>query len=267
MYTKPIILSANTWNNSFSFDERVAHLGKSEIVIPCVQEIESIDEIKLGSDTVFEEIDHQGNVRSCTWLAHIYKLLFPTEATNSTTPLYIFDNHNHALYFRSRFATTIRKWEGIKLLHIDQHSDLKAPPSYMGEQPAQVEQDGFINTEYIHPQETTDDAQQRREYANYTCNVGNFIMPYLKAFPFTSFQRIKAEQELLNYNLALWMDDKLLLDIDLDFRAPEMSIGQYEETIEKTRELIAEASLVTIATSPYFLDQSKALEILQDLLS
>ncbi len=63
------------------------------------------------------------------------------------------------------------------------------------------------------------------------------------------------------------MDDKLLLDIDLDFRAPEMSIGQYEESIEKTRELIAEASLVTIATSPYFLDQSKALEILQDLLS
>jgi len=63
------------------------------------------------------------------------------------------------------------------------------------------------------------------------------------------------------------MDDKMILDIDLDFRAPEMSIEKYEETIKKTRALMEEASLITIATSPYFLDQNIALKILHDLFT
>lgn len=62
------------------------------------------------------------------------------------------------------------------------------------------------------------------------------------------------------------MDDKLLLDIDLDFRAPEMNIEKYKATIEKTKEIMEQAELITIATSPYFLDQQRALEILKDLL-
>jgi hypothetical protein len=56
-----------------------------------------------------------------------------------------------------------------------------------------------------------------------------------------------------------------VLDIDLDFWAPDMPNEQMEETIALTRQLITNASLVTIATSPYFLDQKLAISLLREL--
>jgi hypothetical protein len=56
-----------------------------------------------------------------------------------------------------------------------------------------------------------------------------------------------------------------ILDIDLDFRAPEMSIDEYNKTINITRNLIQNSRVVTIATSPYFLDQNLAIKIIKDL--
>ena len=44
----------------------------------------------------------------------------------------------------------------------------------------------------------------------------------------------------------------IILDIDLDFRAPEMSIQEYEKTITQVRKLIfsPQVQCITIATSP-----------------
>lgn len=56
-----------------------------------------------------------------------------------------------------------------------------------------------------------------------------------------------------------------ILDIDLDFRAPEMSIEGYKKTINITKNLIKNSRVVTIATSPYFLDQNIAIKIIKDL--
>ncbi|MBQ2600072.1 hypothetical protein II582_01555 [bacterium] len=61
-------------------------------------------------------------------------------------------------------------------------------------------------------------------------------------------------------------ENDLILDIDLDFRAPEMSIEKYSETIEKVKNLISKSRVVTIATSSYFLDQNLAIKICKDLL-
>ena len=57
-----------------------------------------------------------------------------------------------------------------------------------------------------------------------------------------------------------------ILDIDVDFWAPEMGIGEFDRTIQKTRQLIAGANVVTIATSPCFMDQERAVEIVRKLL-
>jgi len=46
-----------------------------------------------------------------------------------------------------------------------------------------------------------------------------------------------------------------------------MSIGEFDRTIQKTRQLIARASMVTIATSPCFIDQKRAVEIVSMLLT
>jgi hypothetical protein len=44
-----------------------------------------------------------------------------------------------------------------------------------------------------------------------------------------------------------------------------MSIQKYQQTINITKNLIKNSGVVTIATSPYFLDQNLAIKIIQDL--
>jgi hypothetical protein len=55
-----------------------------------------------------------------------------------------------------------------------------------------------------------------------------------------------------------------ILDIDSDFRQDKEITP---EDIQIIRRLISQAKLVTIATSPYFMDQKKAIEIIEKLLS
>ena len=42
-----------------------------------------------------------------------------------------------------------------------------------------------------------------------------------------------------------------------------MGINNFEQTIKNTKNLISSAKMVTIATSPYFLDQKQALELIK----
>jgi hypothetical protein len=58
----------------------------------------------------------------------------------------------------------------------------------------------------------------------------------------------------------------LVLDIDLDFWAPEMSIEKFSETVKKVKELISKSRVITIATSPYFIVQDLAINICKELL-
>jgi hypothetical protein len=83
----------------------------------------------------------------------------------------------------------------------------------------------------------------------------------------TDFTRIKSEYQLLTDTLSISQQQYRILDIDIDFRAPEMSIEKLEKTISITRQLIQEADLVTIATSPLFIDQKYAIQLIQRLLS
>ncbi len=78
---------------------------------------------------------------------------------------------------------------------------------------------------------------------------------------------ITTEYKLLHFDTA---DEKLeqeeyILDIDLDFWHPDMSIEQFDTTIQQTRKLIQHAKYITIATSPYFLDQQLAIDIIEKI--
>ena len=83
------------------------------------------------------------------------------------------------------------------------------------------------------------------DFTQNCCNVGNFILP-----------------ALLHSQIP---DQDYIFDIDLDFWTEEMGIEDFEATLEKVKNLISSAKLVTIATSPYFLDQSKGLELIHQL--
>lgn len=56
-----------------------------------------------------------------------------------------------------------------------------------------------------------------------------------------------------------------ILDIDVDFR--EQKTDEEIETDGKIiRKIINNACLITIATSPYFMDQKRAIEIIKKIL-
>lgn len=56
-----------------------------------------------------------------------------------------------------------------------------------------------------------------------------------------------------------------ILDIDVDFRE-DKSAQEMESDFEIIRKLIDNACLITIATSPYFMNQKKAIELIKELL-
>ena len=188
----------------------------------------TIEDLEIWDNTVFREIKNW-KVVEYKWLKHFIHI------KNSNQSIYIFDNHNHALNYRIEEYKlwNISLW--FDLIHIDQHTDMNS-------------------SEY----------ELNLENPNLDVyNVWNFIQPAIKSGLINMVEQINTEYKLLNFQTN---EKDLIFDIDLDFRAPEMSIEKYSEAIEKTKELISKSRVVTIATSPYFLDQNLAIKICKDLV-
>ena len=100
------------------------------------------------------------------------------------------------------------------------------------------------------------------QFTNQSCNVWNFIIPAVNCWIVSEVKQLRTEQWLLCFNKP-HMD--YLLDIDLDFWEEQMWITDIEWTLKKTRALIQSAKMVTVATSPYFLNQWKAIELINAL--
>ena len=185
-------------------------------------------DLEIWENTVFREMKNW-KVVEYKWLKHLIHI------KSNNQSIYIFDNHNHALKYR---IEEYKNWNipfWFNLIHIDQHTDMNS-------------------SEY----------ELNLENPNLDVyNVWNFIQPAIKSGLINKVEQINTEYKLLHFQTEC---NNLILDIDLDFRAPEMSIEKYSETIEKTKNLISKSRVVTIATSPYFLDQISAINVCCDLL-
>lgn len=292
MYTSWFRLKENVWNNSFAYDIRKQNNPDPQIYVTNIIEW-TLDDIQVWDKIVFEEIDSRWQIQSFVWLKNFVKL---TNSHSGPTPLvvlglqpesnnerkkniYIIDNHNHALFFRYQelFNWNISKW--IDLIHIDQHTDMNNNPNVIASPPRWTKQSYSL--------------QDIFHFTNYQCNVWNFIQPAIQDWLISEVIQINTEYSLLNnyrhcekWNDSLSRnggkailnqkkiatptarnDSDFILDIDLDFRHPNMWIEEYKQSIQITKNLISQASLVTIATSPYFLDQTLAIKILKDIFN
>ncbi len=255
-YSTPFQITENIGNNVFCFDKQ----KNTKIYIPSLITVDIIEfksnienYLKIWKKTVFREkqessksFSSQKEIIEYKWLEKFIQIEWIPQT------IYIVDNHNHALYFRYKeyFAWNIDKW--VNLVHMDQHTDMNE------------------NSFSI----TNNNLENIFDFTNNNCNVWNFIKPAVEEWLIWKITQINTEYSLLNIQNSPILGDRGnstgnwdILDIDLDFRAPEMSIEKYQETINITKNLIQNSRVVTIATSPYFLDQNLAIKIIQDLFN
>ncbi|HRX64106.1 MAG TPA: UPF0489 family protein [Candidatus Absconditabacterales bacterium] len=231
-YNKPFQITENVGNNVFCFDK----ISNAKLYVPKLIKGD-LSDVKIGESIAFRE-EKNGKITEYKGLKDFVQI--------KNKNIYIFDNHNHALYFRYKEYLEGNMNRGVELIHIDQHTDMnKLPPLLKGGKGESKTLDSVF------------------KITNYHCNVGNFIQTAIQDGLISKVHQINTEHSIHNSQFTI---NNYILDIDLDFRSPEMSIQEYDKTIKITRELIQNSRVVTIATSPYFLDQNLAIRILKDLL-
>lgn len=240
-YDSPFILKEKRWNNIFSYDFRT----NKTLTIPSLKE-GTIADIEIGDTISFEEIEG-GVVKSCIWLKYFIRISHPTRGQLPTGPITLFDNHNHALYFWLEAIRNglLEPW--FELIHIDEHSDL------------------WHNENILDPEKAISDETYAWEFTNFSCNVGNYIEPTINAGIVAKIIRIENEFELDEHIDYRPMKNSVL-NLDLDFFAPEMDFISETKKIRCIRNLMKYVQCITIATSPYFIDQWRAIEKLKKIL-
>ncbi len=216
-------------NNIFSYEER----SNKKIYVPKLIE-GTLDDVVVGNEVVFNEIDENIEIKS-KGLKNMVKYNLKDK------DVYIFDNHNHALYFWIKSLKLNNFNKGCKLVHIDQHKDMREPENY------DVDMDNI------------DDVFR---YTNEVLNVGNFIQPALKHSIFSDVIIIDS-----SYGFNLDIQGEFVLDIDLDIFSKDMEYISYDLRINKIKELIKKAKVITIASSPFFIDQEYAIKVLKELFN
>ena len=246
MYKKPFQITDNISNNAFSFEKR----KNSSIFITSVKD-GSLEGIEMGDKVVFEDFDENGKLRSCKGLKYFVR----TQHPKTGKPIVIVDNHNHVFYFWYEALKNGLIKKGATLVHIDQHKDTREPTSHL-------------------PKTDADDLQKVFEYTNTVLNVGNYIPPAIHDGLIDKVVSITSENDLTNNNpeggttsSRLQGSVSIILNVDLDFWAPEMDYIDNDLKTRRTKELIEHADFITIATSPFFVEQDRAIRVLRGLMT
>jgi hypothetical protein len=232
-YSQPFEITRAVGNNALSFDRR----GPApSLWVPSVV-TGTFDDVKAGSRVVFEEFDENGVLRSCPGLAHLVK------TTWHGIPTVVMDNHNHAFYFWSEARTQGIIGPRATLIHVDQHRDTRVP-------------------ERMYDGDTLDEAFA---YTNFHLNVGNYVVPAERAGLIGLTQMVTGEDALCDRRFLA--HENKILNIDLDFFAPEMSYIDFALAAEFIAAHLKSSSFVSIATSPFFIEQGRAVDVLRQLIS
>lgn len=160
-------------------------------------------------------------------------------------PIHVFDNHNLALAFWLEAFASGGLPKGFRLVHIDMHSDLW--PNVHELDLSRAGDVGYVE-----------------EFVNHKTEVGNYIEPALRSGLVGEMVKIEGENELENalaflaspeYDLNL----PTVLNLDLDFFAPDLDYVSFKLKKRAILAFAKDARLITVATSPCFIDQTLAL--------
>lgn len=227
-YEEPFWITEACGNNAFSYEQRGP---QPRLYVPALRE-GSLEDVVLGNEVVFEDVDEHGVLQSCRGLEALLRTQW------EGIPVVVMDNHNHAFYF---WWELLHGRESATLIHVDQHKDMRRPERFFEGQTA----------------------QEAFDYTHLELNVGNYIVPAQEAGWIREVYFVTSEMAL-DQDFAV-PNGPLLLNVDLDFFAPELDYISFEKAREKIRAWGRRASLITVATSPFFIEQKRALDFLKRL--
>ena len=197
---------------------------------------QDIELLSIGKKIVFSEIEEEEEYNRIGLKNYIYHY-------ENDKHIFIFDNHNHAYFFWMLGYLNGVIDSGKLLIHIDQHTDMREPEHYFPER-----LDKSVSLKEIF------------KYTNYTLNVGSFIRPALNCGLFSDVKIIDS-----SWAFAWEIPDNFVLDIDMDIFSEDMDYIKDEIKQRKIKDYIAQTDFITIATSPYFIEQEKAIKLIKQL--
>ncbi len=236
MYSKPFYIEKAIWNNELSFEKR----NIKKLYVPSLVENASFSDIELWNEVVFSDFDFEGNLIEAKWLKNFYELEWMWKK------IYLFDNHNHAFYFWYLAREKNIIWENNLLFHVDEHADTREPEIFLDKKAT---------------------FKEVFDYTNFTLNVGNYIVPALKTWIISEVVQIRNESNLKDYFSYDFENEKrnIILNLDLDFFEPELDYIDYELKKKVILDIASKAKVITVATSPFFINQELALKVFRDL--
>jgi hypothetical protein len=120
------------------------------------------------------------------------------------------------------------------------------------------------------------DLQKVFEFTNYSLNVWDYIVPALKEGIIDEIVQIRSDEELKNSKFVVdlcnsktdlvWNKKKdIILNLDLDFFEPNLNYINYDLKKKVILNIAKNASVITVASSPFFINQKLALKRFLDI--
>jgi hypothetical protein len=233
MYSRHRAIEKPIGNNSFSpRPGRILHIP--ELISG------SFADVTVGEKIVFEEIEDDQR-KSCTGIKHFIKTTWNGKA------VYIFDNHNHALAFWCDAINNGLISPGFTIIHVDQHSDLRP-------------NENIFDVSRIH------DERYVENFIDEKTNVGNYIVPATACGLAGRMIRVEGEPAL-DTLLEEIIPVNSVLNLDMDFFAPCMDAIPFSKKKTAVQKAALAAGVITIATSPYFIDQDLAIRRIHEVFN
>ena len=241
VFERPFTISEAVGNNRFGQPEGVS-------VLPLAvgkRVFSDFSKLSVGLRVAFREFDDKGGL--CEYLG----LESFVSSTWNGIPTHVFDNHNLALaYWIEAYSEGILSRK-CRLVHIDMHSDLW-PNAF----------DFDIDR--------ADDVSYVEDFVHRKTEVGNYIEPAMRSGLIGEVIKIEGEDDLVSALSFIESEARnssvpTILNLDLDFFAPDLDYIPFELKKRTILAFAKRASLITVATSPSFVDQYLALRRFRDI--
>ena len=252
MYKNWFYITEAVWNNAFSFEKR----DNKKLYLPSLKKISSLDDIELQNDKAkiaFEDYGFDDKLSTNYGLKNFYEITKPhpnpiLRGKGIKQSIFLFDNHNHALYFWYVARERGVVWDNNTLIHIDEHADTRDPEEYL------LKPDSL-------------DLQKVFDYTNFSkVNVWNYIIPAQKEGIIEEIIQIRNETNLKDYlENKDSLGEDIILNLDLDFFQPDLDFIDYELKKKVVLHAASKAKVITVATSPFFINQELAVKVFKDL--